>query len=125
MDRAAIESIVKKSFQKISNEGLGFLNNSITECTDNIMAALEKEAQKKLTLRVVNEAIQKEFPTCFLHKGEGYFFIASDDEKWGMKIASMYQQGIYVHKINQQSLERWMQDVRELFAEKNLPSYAQ
>lgn len=124
MDRITIENIVKKNFQSMNNEGMGFLTNSMKQCVDDIMTALDKEAQKGVTLKKVNEAIQKEFPTCFLVKGEGYYFIASDDEVWGNKIAMMYSQGIYTHSIKHQTIEKWLEDVRFLFSEKNLPSYA-
>ena len=79
---------------------------------------------ENITLKKVNKAIQKEFPTCFLVKGEGYFYIASDDETWGNKIAMMHSQGIHTHSIKHQNMEQWLTDVRFLFSEKNLPSYA-
>jgi len=75
---------------------------------------------KPVSLKKLNKAIQKEFPTCFLFKGEGYYFIASDDEVWGEKIAMMHQQSIHVHKLSHQSMERWIEDVRKLFLEPNL-----
>ena len=75
---------------------------------------------KRITMNQVNEAIQKEFPTVFLVKDNGYFFIASDDKEWGLKIAGLYQTSIYTAKLNYQPIERWVEDVRQLINNKTI-----
>lgn len=71
---------------------------------------------KQLKLSTVNKAIQKEFPTVFLVKDNGFFFLASDDKEWADRIADLHQQAIYVKKVNDMTLDQWLNDVRGLFA---------
>ncbi len=46
MDKAQVEKIVRKNFQGINKEGLGFLESSINQCVEDIIEALKNEAAK-------------------------------------------------------------------------------
>lgn len=72
---------------------------------------------KRTTLKKVNEAIEKAFPNVFLVKGEGYFYIASDDEATGLKIAGLFQTSVYVCNLSAYTPEQWVNEVRRLFEE--------
>lgn len=72
---------------------------------------------KRVNMKQVNRAIQKEFPTVVLVKANNYFFIASDDKEWGLKIAGLYQQSVHVARLNELTLEQWVNEVRCLFNE--------
>lgn len=74
--------------------------------------------KKRITLKQVNDAIQKVYPTVFLVKDRNYFFIASDDNEWGLKIAGLYQSSIYVAKLNQLTIDQWVDEVKVLFENK-------
>lgn len=69
---------------------------------------------KRITLKQVNAAIEKEFPKVFLVKDNGYFFIASDDNETGLKLAGFYQTSIYVAKLTQLTIEQWVREVKLL-----------
>jgi hypothetical protein len=69
---------------------------------------------KKITLKQVNAAIDKVHPKVFLVKDKNYFFIASDDEQMGLKIAGLYQASIYVSRLNELPIERWVSEVTKL-----------
>jgi hypothetical protein len=64
--------------------------------------------KKARSLKQVNEAIQEKHPLVILVKGEGYFYITSDDEEMGLKIAGMHQSGIYVYSIQQLTVAQWV-----------------
>lgn len=64
------------------------------------------------TLKQVNKAIQEKVGNVILRKGEGYFYVASDDYELGLKLASLEETSIYVCHLNQQSVEEWLRDVR-------------
>ena len=71
------------------------------------------------SLKRLNQKIDKIYPGVFLVKGDGYFYVASDDEKMALKIAGLYQSGIYVCHLTHQSEERWIEDVKRLMEQKN------
>tara|TARA_B100000768_G_C11021062_1_gene266114 strand:- start:12 stop:239 length:228 start_codon:yes stop_codon:yes gene_type:complete len=66
------------------------------------------------TLKQVNKAIQKEVGNVILCKSEGYFFVTSNDDDIGLKLASLETTSIYVCHLNQQNLEDWIKDVRQI-----------
>jgi hypothetical protein len=72
--------------------------------------------RKQHTLAMVNKAIQAKYPTIMLVKGEGYFYIASNDDEMGLKIAGLYTSSIPVYSINQLSIEKWVAEVDQLVA---------
>lgn len=74
---------------------------------------------KRFTLKTVNKAIQQKWPHVELVQGKDYFYIAGLNDEWGLKIAALYQQGIYVANLNQQPVERWVKDVELLLLDKH------
>jgi len=69
---------------------------------------------KARTLKQVNKAIQKQIGNVILQKGNGYFYVSSEDDRIGLKLASLYSTSIYVCHLNQQSVEDWIKDVRQI-----------
>jgi hypothetical protein len=74
----------------------------------------------RLTVSAINNEIEKEFPHVKLARGEGYYYIYSDDHETGLRIADLYSTSIYVNQLRHLTLEQWVQEVRNLFdPEKN------
>ena len=69
---------------------------------------------KARTLKQVNKAIQKKVGNVILCKSEGYFFVSSDDSEMGLNLASLETTSIYVCHLNHQSVEQWVEDVRQI-----------
>ena len=69
---------------------------------------------KARTLKQVNRAIQREVGNVTLCKGAGYFYVTSDDLSLDLKLQSQHSTSIYVCHINQQSVEAWVSDVRDI-----------
>ena len=69
---------------------------------------------KARTLKQVNRAIQREVGNVTLCKGAGYFYVTSDDLSLDLKLQSQHSASIYVCHINQQSVEAWVSDVRDI-----------
>lgn len=62
-----------------------------------------------LMLKTVNRELQKTLPGYELVKGEGYFYVdGPDTETWGETM-------IYAYRINDMSLEQWIESVDQLF----------
>lgn len=74
----------------------------------------KQKTVKARTLKQVNKAIQKEVGNVILCKGEGYFYASSDDNEIALKLASLKTTSIYVCHLNQQSVEEWVKDVRQI-----------
>lgn len=51
-----------------------------------------------------------------LEKGNGYFWIWSDDKELGDKIASIYDNAILCNSFKDQSIENWIEDIKALLA---------
>ena len=67
------------------------------------------------TLDQVNRAISKQIdPRVTLVKGAGYFYIHSDDDEMGNKIAGLYTSSIPVCHLNHQTVQTWVNDVRDI-----------
>ncbi|QDP46482.1 MAG: hypothetical protein GOVbin4342_7 [Prokaryotic dsDNA virus sp.] len=66
------------------------------------------------TLKQVNKAIHKKVGNVILCKSEGCFFVSSDDNETGLKLASLETTSIYVCHLNHQSVEEWVEDVRQI-----------
>jgi len=66
------------------------------------------------TLKQVNRAIQREVGNVTLCKGAGYFYVTSDDLSLSLKLESQHSTSIYVCYLNQQSVEAWVADVRDI-----------
>ena len=68
-----------------------------------------------LTLNQVNKEIAKTYPMVKLAKGNGYFYIYSEDIETGNFLASLYSTSILVHKINHLTLKQWIEAINELY----------
>lgn len=66
------------------------------------------------TLKQVNKAIQKKVGNVILCKSEGCFFVSSDDYEIGLKLASLETTSIYVCHLNHQSVEQWVEDIKQI-----------
>ena len=66
------------------------------------------------TLKQVNKAIQATIGNFLLVKGNGYFYVISNDDETSLKLWSLYSTSIYVCHLNQQSLEDWLKDVQQI-----------
>ena len=73
--------------------------------------------ENKLTLAKVNKAIQAKHPLVKLVRGNGYYYLVSDDDDMGLKLAGLYSTSIMCNSIKDQPLERWVGDVDELMKE--------
>ena len=69
---------------------------------------------KARTLKQLNKVIQKEVGNIILCKSEDCFFVSSDDNGIGLKLASLETTSIYVCYLNHQSVEEWVKDVRQI-----------
>lgn len=67
-----------------------------------------------LTLAKVNKAINAKYPGVQLTKGEGYFYLYSDDKEIGLKICGLYTSSIGVFAINHLNLEQWLMHVNRV-----------
>jgi len=72
-----------------------------------------------LTLAKVNKAIAAKYPGVKLAKGEGNFFIYSEDKELDLKIGMLYQTSIPVFAINHLSLEKWVESVGYVLEDKH------
>ena len=68
-----------------------------------------------LTLNKVNKEIAKTYPTVKLAKGNGYFYIYSEDIETGNFLASLYSTSILVDKINHLTIKQWIEAINELY----------
>lgn len=68
--------------------------------------------------RKLKEALKEEgLENINLEKGNGYFWIWSDDEEMNLKITSLYSNSILVNSFKNQSIENWVKDIKELLEE--------
>lgn len=68
--------------------------------------------------RKLKEALKEEgLENINLEKGNGYFWIWSDDEEMNLKITSLYSNSILVNSFKDQSIENWVKDIKELLEE--------
>ena len=72
-----------------------------------------------LTLAKVNKAINEKWPGVQLAKGEGNFYIYSDNKELDLKIGMLYQCSIPVYGINQLSLQQWIESVDYVLKDKH------
>ena len=54
-----------------------------------------------LTLKKVNKAIKDKGYDAELVKGDGYFYFSGED------VSLCFEQGVYVYRLNQLTLEHW------------------
>lgn len=61
-----------------------------------------------MTLKQLNKMVQEKYPGVEVVKGNGYFYLYSEDDEIGLKIAGLYQSSILIAKINNAAPEQWM-----------------
>jgi len=70
------------------------------------------------SLKQVNKAIQEQVGDFVLRKGPGYYYVGSDNFQNSMFCAGLHYTSIqYVSKLNQQSVDQWVDDVEEVLAQ--------
>jgi hypothetical protein len=68
------------------------------------------------TIKEINKAIQAEIhPKLILVRGEGYYYIASDDNELALQIAGLKSSAIWVNSLKQLGAKGWVDAVREVF----------
>jgi hypothetical protein len=77
---------------------------------------------KAYSLKQVNRAIQKRFPLVRLIRGNGYYYIVSDDEDMQLKICSLYTTSIGVYSVKHQAVQTWVNDVEALLKDECAPA---
>ena len=87
------------------------LNQYITEASG--------EVRNKKFLKLMKEAgLEK----VLLIKGNGYYWITSDDDEIYDELQNASDQTIYVNSFNQQTPEQWVEDVKYLLKDTKLVS---
>ena len=81
-----------------------------------ILEASSKVKNRKLKQLLAKEGLDK----IILCKDYGYFYITSDDDEWATKIATMYENAIYINSFNQQSPEEWVEDIKRLLKQNDV-----
>ena len=81
-----------------------------------ILEASSEVKNRKLKQLLAKEGLDK----IILCKDYGYFYITSDDDEWATKIASMYENAIYINSFNQQSPEEWVEDIKRLLKQNDV-----
>ena len=85
----------------------------------NLKTILEGSSEvknRKLKQLLAKEGLDK----IILCKDYGYFYIASDDDEWANKIATMYENAIYMNSFNQQTPEEWIEDIKRLLKQNDV-----
>lgn len=80
----------------------------------NTTTPVDYSKERYNSISKVNAVIRRKFPKIFLARGEGYYYLASDDEEMGLKIAGLYQSGIYVFKAGHLTVQQWINAVQDL-----------
>jgi hypothetical protein len=71
------------------------------------------------TLKALNKFVQHEINSSIMVvKGDGYFYITSDNQDKALEIAALYQTSIYVNSVNHLSFEGWYSSINQLFNNK-------
>jgi hypothetical protein len=73
--------------------------------------------KKANSISQVNKAIHEVYPLVNLIKGDGYFYIYSDDDATSIKIARLFISSIAVYKIGDMTIDQWVESVKLLLNE--------
>jgi hypothetical protein len=68
-----------------------------------------------LTLKQVNKEIAKQYPNVKLTKGDGYFYIYSDEPETALFLNGLFSTSIMVNKINHLTMSQWIESINELY----------
>jgi hypothetical protein len=71
------------------------------------------------TLKKLNKNLKILYPNIQVAKGEGYFFIYSDDKYMGEFLSSKYTTSIHVNKVNDLTLNQWIEEIKLLINQKD------
>lgn len=75
------------------------------------------------TLKQLNAYIQVKYPLIEVVKGNGYFYVHSQDDEMALKLAGLYTTSISVTSVTRLSLYVWMQRVEYILRdEERMPS---
>lgn len=77
-----------------------------------------------LTLKKINAELQKKYPGIELVRGQGYFYVYSEDDDLGLKLAGLYTTSIPVDKLNQMTMEKWIEAVEYVLKDMQRLPYA-
>lgn len=69
------------------------------------------------TLSQVNKALAAELPGIRLVKGNGYYYVTSNDDNLLEQICGLYTTSIGVCHISQQTVEQWIADVKYILSD--------
>ena len=81
-----------------------------------ILEGSSEVKNRKLKQLLAKEGLDK----IILCKDYGYFYIASDDDEWANKIATMYENAIYMNSFNHQTPEEWVEDIKRLLKQNDI-----
>lgn len=81
-----------------------------------ILEGSSEVKNRKLKQLLAKEGLDK----IMLLKDYGYFYITSDDEEWAEKLASMYENAIYINSFNQMTPEEWVEDIKRLLKQNDI-----
>lgn len=73
------------------------------------------KAPQRITMKRINAAIAAKYPTVELIKDNGFFYLYSDNEEWGLRIAGMHQSSIMVARVDSYDIAGWVKEVDALF----------
>lgn len=69
---------------------------------------------KARNISQVNRALKNEGYNVLLVKGEGYFYVWSEDLKIQKSLSHLEITSIYVCYLNQQTIDEWVADVKSI-----------
>jgi hypothetical protein len=70
-----------------------------------------------ISIKQINNRIQKQIGDVQLVKGKGYFYLTSEDEGIALYLASLYSTSIFVPHLKFQSVEEWVADVENIMSD--------
>ena len=91
-------------------------NETISNSLHSLLEGSSEVKNRKLKQLLAKEGLDK----IILYKDYGYFYITSDDDEWATKLASMYENAIYINSFNQQSPEEWVEDIKRLLKQNDV-----
>ena len=72
------------------------------------------------TLKALNKYVQHEINSALIVvKGNGYYYIASDDKDKALELAGLPQTSIYVNHVSHLSFENWYSSIISLLNAKS------
>jgi len=67
-----------------------------------------------LTIKSLNKIIGEKYPHVILAKGNGYFYLTSNNVETSEKLCQLQSTSIWVPKISILNLTQWMDEVDEI-----------